>query len=148
MFHQVVLPFVGGSNSAERLKDCYVYFLRRNQDPAPRLHYCLFPGLCIPSLPWLATTLWNSGKVMESEAHSLKQEIRGHREACVPRSPTGPCWVTPWITRSSYPCEQWGETHSRQIEQVMPRCWNQGGAWPVLGTESRAAGLEQRTPHE
>ena len=37
---------------------CYVYSLRRNQDPAPRLHYCpgssprlLLLGLCIPSLP-------------------------------------------------------------------------------------------------
>ena len=39
---------------------CYVYHLRRDQDPAPRLHllsWLLLPCLHIPSLTWL-TTVW------------------------------------------------------------------------------------------
>ena len=32
--------------------------------------------------------LWNSGKVMEAEAYSLKTKSGGHRKSCVPRSPT------------------------------------------------------------
>ena len=34
---------------------CYVYPLRGNQDPTPRLHYCLLIAPQTPSLPWLAT---------------------------------------------------------------------------------------------
>ena len=47
--------------------------LRRNQDPAPRLHYCLTgPPLFLHPLPSLTkqlfeSALWNSGKVKEAE---------------------------------------------------------------------------------
>ena len=46
---------VGVSVSAKELIDCYLYLLRGNQDPVPRLHCCLFwlflPCLCILSFP-------------------------------------------------------------------------------------------------
>ena len=79
----------------------YCYFLQRNQDPVPRLQYCL-----LTACPWslhpllflisyyLNLALWNSGKNMEPEAYSLKRRNGGHRKACVPRDPTGPCLVT------------------------------------------------------
>ena len=67
---------------------CSVCSLRRNQD-LPQgctiVSWLLLPGLCIPSLPRSATALWNSGKVMEAEACSLKTRNGGHRKACVPR---------------------------------------------------------------
>ena len=38
---------------------------------------------------------WNSGKTMElNEAHFLKARNGGHRNAFVPRTPTGPCSVS------------------------------------------------------
>ena len=56
MLHQVILSFVGGFSFAERLKDIVnVYSLRRNQDPVPRLHYCLLttPPWSLHPLPLL-----------------------------------------------------------------------------------------------
>ena len=50
---------VGGFNICKiAQRYCYVYHLKGNQNPVPRLYYCfllLFPCLCVPSLPWLAT---------------------------------------------------------------------------------------------
>ena len=49
-----------GFGSAEEPKDIVMYIppSKRNQDPAPRLHYCFFtapPWSLHPILPWLAT---------------------------------------------------------------------------------------------
>ena len=44
--------------------------------------WLLLPGLCVPSLPWLATALWNSGNVQEARASSLNTRNEGHRRAC------------------------------------------------------------------
>ena len=54
--YYLILPPSGGFNICKTTRRyCYVYPLRGNQDPAPRLHYCFFwlflLGLCIPSLP-------------------------------------------------------------------------------------------------
>ena len=51
-----ILHLGGGLSSYRRTQRyCYVYSLRRNQDPTPSLHYCplaAFPLFLIPSLPW------------------------------------------------------------------------------------------------
>ena len=79
----------------------YVYSLRGNQDPAPRL-YCYFltaPPLSLHPLPSLISNCLNpSLKTQErswrlNEAHFLKTRKGGHRKAFVLRSPTGPCLV-------------------------------------------------------
>ena len=70
-------------------------FHKEEPGPSPRgalLSWLFRPGFYPPSLPWLATfwtCFWNSGKVMEAEAHSPKTRNGGHRKACVPWSPTG-----------------------------------------------------------
>ena len=74
MLHQVVIPFVGGFSSAGRLKDI-VMFIPWGRTRTLTKAALLFPSLCIPSLPRLATVLWNSGKVMEAEAYSIKEEM-------------------------------------------------------------------------
>ena len=59
-----------------------VYPLRRNQDPALRLHYCFLtaPPLSLHLLP----SLINSCLIM-----SFGSQERGHKKVFVPRSPTG-----------------------------------------------------------
>ena len=76
---------------------CYVYSLRRNQDSAPRLYYCLLTSssLVSASTPFSDEKLsepafWNSGNVVEVEGNSPKTRNGGRRKACVSRSPTGP----------------------------------------------------------
>ena len=66
--------------------------LKRDQDPAPRLHYCfltaLHPVSASPPFPngqLFEPALWNSGKVREDEAYSLNIRNGGHREACAPK---------------------------------------------------------------
>ena len=58
----------------------YVYPLRRNQDPAPRLHYCSLtaPPLSLHPLPSLISNglnlpCWHSGEVMEAVVYSLQE---------------------------------------------------------------------------
>ena len=76
---------------------CSVYSLRRSQDPALRLHYCVLmapPWSLPPPFPDEQLPFGNSGKGMEAEAHSLKTSNGGRGKACVPGSPIGPCSVT------------------------------------------------------
>ena len=55
---------------------CYVYPLRWNQDPAPRLHYCFLTPQCpasvSPSFSISNCLNLPSGKVREAEAYSLQ----------------------------------------------------------------------------
>ena len=80
---------------------CSVYSLKRNQDPAPRLHNCF-----LPALPWslhpLPSLINNCLKLSFgaqrrswrlNEAHVLKIR-RGITEGLVPRRPTGSCSVS------------------------------------------------------
>ena len=74
----------------------YIYFLRKNQDPAPRLH-CFFltaPPLFLHSFPSLFSN-WNcplkSGKVKESEWNLFPTNKKhGIQKGFVPRSPSVP----------------------------------------------------------
>ena len=56
------LPFAGGFSSVESSKIITVYPLRRNQDPAPRLHCCFLTASPVPLHP-LHFQISNSGKV-------------------------------------------------------------------------------------
>ena len=70
----------------------HCYSLKRNQDPAPRLHYGLWtaPPWSLHPLPSLNNNCLNLlfGNVMEAEAHSPKTRN------CVARIPIGPCLVS------------------------------------------------------
>ena len=65
---------------------CYVYSLRRNQDPAPRLHYCFLiaPPLSLYSLPSLIRNCLNlpfgtQGRLRRlNEAYFLQTRNGGH----------------------------------------------------------------------
>ena len=79
---------------------CYVYSLRRNQNPAPRLHCFLFtvPAWSLHLLPFLISNCLNllfgtQGSSWRPEVHSPKIRSVRHRKACVLRSPVGPCSV-------------------------------------------------------
>ena len=74
--------------------------MKRNQDPAPRLHYCFLtaPPLSLHLLPFLISNclnlpFWNSGNVLGVEVYSLKTK-NGDTERLVLQSPTGPCLVS------------------------------------------------------
>ena len=57
-----ILHLGGGLSSYRRTQRyCYVYSLRRNQDPAPRLHYCFLtsPPLSLHPLPSLISNCLN-----------------------------------------------------------------------------------------
>ena len=53
--------WVGGLRSRRTQRYCYVYFLRRNQDPIPRLHHCFLtlPPLFLHSPPTLISKCLN-----------------------------------------------------------------------------------------
>ena len=85
-----ILHLGGGLSSYRRTQRyCYIYSLRRHQDPAPRLHYCFLtaPPLFLHSLPSLISnclnlpfvTQWRSGRL--NEAYFLQTRNRGHRKA-------------------------------------------------------------------
>ena len=73
----------------------HVYPSRRNQDPAPRLHYCFLnaPPCCLHLLPFLISNYLGP---REGPERSLFLQTRNgrHRKAFVPRSPTGSCSVS------------------------------------------------------
>ena len=84
---------------------CYVYLLRQNQDPAPRLYYYFLTAhppllVSVSSLfsdyLLLEPALWNSEKVVEAEDYFL-QINRRNGKASMPRSPTGSCSVSPGL---------------------------------------------------
>ena len=100
MFHPR-LPFVGGFSSGRTQRYCYVYYLRRKQDPAPRVHYCLLtvPPWSLHPLPSLISNSLNllfrtQGKVIEAKVRSPKIRNGEHRKACAPRSSAGPCLIS------------------------------------------------------
>lgn len=63
-----------------------------NQDPAPRLYYCLstISPLSQHHLPSLISNCWNSGKVMEAECRLFTViKDRGHKERPCAQEPHG-----------------------------------------------------------
>ena len=103
MLNQVVNIFhlLGVLVLQKNSKIQYVYSLRWNQYPAPSLYHSFLtvPPLSLhpppfPDYQLFESTLWNSGKVMETEVYSLKGRAGGHRKAFVSRSPTGPSSVS------------------------------------------------------
>ena len=93
---QYHLPFVGGFSSAEELKAIFIYIPRGGTRTLPKaallFRDCSSLVSAFPPFPdeqLFEPALWNSGKVMEAEAYSLKKRHGGHRKACVPGSPTG-----------------------------------------------------------
>ena len=68
-------------------------FLKEEPGPCPKAVLLSLDcsSLVSASPPFLISR--NSGKVVEAEAYSIKISNGGHRKACVPRSPTGPCSV-------------------------------------------------------
>ena len=80
-------------------RDCSVHSLRRNQDLVPRLRDCLLtaPPWSLQPLPALMSNLLTllfgtQGGSWRLKPIPQKQEMGGHRKACVPRSPAGPAW--------------------------------------------------------
>ena len=79
----------------------YVFPLRGNQDPAPRLYYYFFtvPPLSLHPLPSLISSCLNlplgtQGRPQRlNETHFLKARNGGQRMVFVPKSPVGPCVV-------------------------------------------------------
>ena len=74
--------------------------LEGNQDPAPRLHYCILAiaPLSVPAFPshisnCLSLPFGTPGRLRRLESAPYKQEMRD-REASVLRSPIGPCLVS------------------------------------------------------
>ena len=86
----------------------YVYSLRKNQDPAPRLHYCFLtdsPFLSIPFLPWFSQL--SCSVVCDSLwPHGLQRA----RPPCP--SPT------PGVYSNSCPLSQW--CHPTMSSSVVP----------------------------
>ena len=77
------LTFVGAQT------DCYIYSLKRNQDPAPRLHYCLLtvPPWSQHPLPSLISTCLNlpfgtQGWSWRLKLISKNQEMGDTEKAC------------------------------------------------------------------
>ena len=92
----------GLSSCRRTQRYCYAYPLRRNQDPAPRLHYDFLtaPPLFLHPLPSLISSCLNLpfGTQVRSrrlnEAHFLQTRNGGHRKICTRESPTGSCSVS------------------------------------------------------
>ena len=68
--------WVGALVPAELKRYCYAYFLRRNRDPTPRLHYpflttppFVFASSPFPDYPQFEPALWNSRRVKEAEIY-------------------------------------------------------------------------------
>ena len=80
-------------------KQCYAYFLSRNQDPVWRLYQPLivFFCFCIPCLPCLAI-VWNhplefrEGQGCWMKPISYRQEMENTEQTCIPES-HGACTV-------------------------------------------------------
>ena len=92
-------------NRTFRHKRClfyYVYPLRGNRDPAPRLYSCFLTvsPLSLHLLPSLISNCLNLSLGTQrrpwrlNEAHFLKTRNGGRRQGFVPRSPMGLCSVT------------------------------------------------------
>ena len=84
-------------------KYCYVYPLRWNQDPAPRLHYCFLdaPVLSLHLLPSLIRNCFNlpfrtQGRSWRLWSISYKQDM-GDRDASMPRRSKVSHLVSRWL---------------------------------------------------
>ena len=92
-FVSLRLPSSTGVGAQNSKKHCYVYPLRRNQNPVPGLHYCFLTALplFLHSLPSLISNreyaLWNSGKVREAEAYFLQRRNGDTKRICTWESP-------------------------------------------------------------
>ena len=77
-------PGWGLSSCRRTQRYCYIYSLRRNQDPAPRLHYCFLtvPPLFLHPLPSLISNCLNLPFGTQAQI------------GFVPGSPTGSCLVS------------------------------------------------------
>ena len=86
----------------------YVYSLRKNQDPAPRLHYCFLtdsPFLSIPFLPWFSQ--FSCSVVCDSLWPHGLQRARPPCPSPTPRVHSNSCplsrWCHPAISSSIVP---------------------------------------------
>ena len=91
-----ILHLGGGFSSCRRTQRYpYVYYLRRNQDPAPRLYYCFLtaPLLSLFSLPSLINNCLNLSFGSQGRsrrlngAYFLKMRNGGHRKDLYQRRP-------------------------------------------------------------
>ena len=91
-----ILHLGGGLSSYRRTQRyCSVYSLRRNQYPAPRLHYCFFtaPPLFLHPLPSLISNCSNLPFLTQgrsrrlNKAYFLQTRNRGHRKDLYPAGP-------------------------------------------------------------
>ena len=73
-----------------------MYSLRRNQDPAPRLHYCF---LTAPPLSLISNCLnlpsGTQGRSWKLESIPHKQEMGDTERLSCPAAPQGPAWLPP-----------------------------------------------------
>ena len=76
-----------------------MYLFRRNQDPAPRLHYCFLtaPPLCLHVLPSLINHCLNlpfgtQGRSWRLKPIPYKQETGDTERLKCPGAPQGPAW--------------------------------------------------------
>ena len=99
MLHQVVNIFhlLGFSFCRRAQRYCYVYPLRRNQDPAPRLCYCFLtvPPLSLHPLPSLISNCLNlpfgtQGRSWRLKPIPYKQEMGDTERISCPGAPQGP----------------------------------------------------------
>ena len=116
---------------------CYMYSLRRNQDPSPRLH-CYFltaPPLSLHPCASLSSNCLNlpfrtQGRLW-NEAYSLKTRNRGHGKAFMPRSPTGPCSVSWSALLSIYPIKT--SFFTSAYRDYVPREEQRANGWRPIG---------------
>ena len=94
------LSFVDSLSSVESANIVLAVSLEGNQDPGPRLHYCILTiaPLSLPPFPsqisnCLSLPFGTPGRWQRLESVPYKQEMRD-REASVLRSPTGSCLVS------------------------------------------------------
>ena len=97
----------------ESSRYCHVYPLRGNQDPGPRLQYCLWTAspLSLCPLPSLISDCLNlpfgtQGRSWRLKPYSLQARNGGCRKASVPRSPTGFSSVS-CVGRLCFPVSPW-----------------------------------------
>ena len=96
--------WVGGGLSSYRRtqRSCYVYSLRRNQNPAPRLHYCFLTAspLFLHPLPSLMSRCLNQLFGIQgrsswlNEPYFLQIETEDTEKICIREGPSGSCCIS------------------------------------------------------
>lgn len=95
-FNQVVLLFAEALVPKKAQSYCYIYSLRRNQDPVPRQHHCLLTAPPWPLHPLLSPM---SSCPLLKENHGRRslfpknKKWSTQKERFMPRSPQGPAWL-------------------------------------------------------